>query len=103
MISPSIPLSPEVLSQASEMLKTLGHPVRLKIIEALENGEQSVGEIQAAVSQPQAATSLQLKQLRLQGLVAARRAGTSVYYRISDEFVVKVLDCVRQCALEGRL
>ena len=91
------PLDPRVLEQAAEMVRVLGHPIRLRIVELLEAGEQTVKEIQAALDAPQALVSQQLARMRGAGIVEGRRGGANVWYRIADPRVVRMLDCLRHC------
>ena len=95
----SAPLDPRVLAQAAEMVRVLGHPVRLRIVELLEAGEQTVTQIQAALDSSQAMVSQQLARMRSAGIVEGRRIGTNVWYRIADSRVVRMLDCLRHCDL----
>jgi len=97
----SAPLDPRVLAEAAEMVRVLGHPVRLRIVELLEAGEQTVKEIQDALDSPQALVSQQLARMRSAGIVEGRRIGTNVRYRIVDPRVVRMLDCLRHCDVPG--
>ena len=93
------PIDPIVLERAARVIKVLGHPLRLRIVEALENGERPVVELQAATGASQAAVSQQLGILRSCGVVDARRNGMRVYYWITEPRVIKILDCIRECDL----
>jgi len=84
----------ELAIQAAEVLKAVAHPLRLQIVEVLESGERSVGEITAALGEKQAITSQQLTLMKDKGVLASRRVGAKVYYRIENPNVVRVLGCV---------
>ena len=71
-------IDPAVLARAADIIKLLGHPERLKIVEVLERGEASVSEIRDALRLPQAIVSQHLARLRGANVVAARRAGVHV-------------------------
>ncbi len=71
--------------EASEFLKALAHESRLMILCNLLDGEKSVGELEAFLSLRQSTVSQQLARLRLEGLVAARRDGKTIYYSIADD------------------
>lgn len=90
-------VSPQVLRRAAEIIKLLGHPVRLKIVEVLEGGEASVSEIQEQLDLAQAIVSQHLAKLRGAGVVAARREGVHVYYQLTEEKVPHILKCIRTC------
>jgi len=94
---PPVPLTGGMLTRAAAMIKCLGHPLRLRLVEGLEGGEQSVTALQAYTGAPQALVSQQLAALRARGLVDARREGAFVYYRIREPRVHAILRCVRRC------
>ena len=84
----------ELATRAAEVLKAVAHPLRLQIVEVLESGELSVGEIAEALGEKQAITSQQLSLMKDKGVLASRRDGARVYYRIANPNVTKVLGCV---------
>ena len=90
---------PAVLARAAEIIKLLGHRKRLTILEALEHGELSVSEICRECRMPQAICSQHLRKLRQLEVVACRREGPNVYYRVRDPKVRTILECLRKdCA-----
>ncbi|NNF26636.1 MAG: winged helix-turn-helix transcriptional regulator [Gemmatimonadetes bacterium] len=90
-------IDPEVLSRAAEIIKLLGHHHRLRIVEALEEGEATVSEVQDALDLPQAVVSQHLSRLRGAGVVSGRREGVNVYYQITEPKVYHILECIRTC------
>ncbi len=80
--------------EAAEILKAVGHPVRLQIIELLAGGERCVGDIAEGLSAGQAVISQHLNTMRDKGILVRRRDGARVYYRIENENVVRLLDCI---------
>lgn len=84
----------ELAGHAAEVLKAVAHPIRLQIVEVLEAGEMSVGEIVEALGEKQAITSQQLNIMKDKGILTSRREGARVYYRIENENVIRVLGCV---------
>ena len=84
----------ELAMHAAEVLKAVAHPLRLQIVEVLQNGERSVGEIVDALGEKQAVTSQQLNMMKDRGVLASRRDGAKVFYRIHNPNVIRVLDCV---------
>jgi len=91
------PLDPVMLADAAEMIRVLGHPVRLRIVECLEPRERTVSELTGTLRLPQAIVSQQLAKMRAAGIVRCRREGTSRFYTVADERVVRMLDCLRHC------
>ena len=92
-----VQLDPQVLAEAAEMVRVLGHPVRLRIVELLEPGEQTVTQLQEGLAAPQALVSQQLARMRAAGIVTGHRSGSNVWYAIADQRVVRMLDCLRHC------
>ena len=64
----------------AEFFRTLGHPVRVRILELLRSGELTVGELQQQLELDSSGTSQHLGALRKQGVLESRREGTSVHY-----------------------
>jgi len=86
----------ERIERAAEILKTVAHPVRLSIVELLEAGEKSVTELRQLLGLTQPLTSQHLSQMRVRGVLRARREGAQVYYSIANPDVVKVIHCIRR-------
>ena len=84
----------KVAEHVAEVMKAVGHPVRLQIIELLEKREMCVGDIVQALGGKQAITSQQLNMMRDKGVLGCRRDGTKVYYRIENKSVIKLLHCI---------
>lgn len=76
---------------ASELFKILAHRTRLLLLCQLAAHERSVTELEAILNLPQAAVSQQLARLRLQRLVATRRDGRNVIYRLVSEDIRDLL------------
>jgi DNA-binding transcriptional ArsR family regulator len=79
----------------ASVFRVLGHPVRVRVLELLRDGELSVGALQAELGLDSGGTSQHLAALRRIGLVESRREGTSVFYRVADEAVLR-LDAGRE-------
>jgi DNA-binding transcriptional ArsR family regulator len=86
---------------ASGFLKALSHEGRLMILCYLADGERSVTELEGLLGQRQAAVSQQLARLRLEGLVATRREGKAIFYRLADPRVLALLQVLPE-VLEAR-
>lgn len=80
----------------AQLFRVLGHPVRIRILELLTEGERTVGDLQTELQLDSSGTSQHLAALRQQGLLESRRAGTNVYYRIRDPRVSQLLAVARQ-------
>jgi DNA-binding transcriptional ArsR family regulator len=80
----------------AELFKTLGHPLRIRILELLRNGEVSVRELLRELEVEASTASQQLGILRARGLVESRRSEGTVYYRIRDPLISELLDVGRR-------
>ncbi|HNY63838.1 MAG TPA: metalloregulator ArsR/SmtB family transcription factor [Deltaproteobacteria bacterium] len=78
------------------ILKALAHPVRIRIFEALSDGEKTVGDLVQLTGEKDANTSRHLAVLRTAGLVATRKDGLNVYYSNRMPCLVPMLACVNQ-------
>jgi DNA-binding transcriptional ArsR family regulator len=78
----------------SDLFKTLAHPVRLSILEILRDGEQCVCHMEATLGLRQAYISQHLMVLREAGVLADRRDGWNMYYRVVKPEVFAVLDAM---------
>jgi ArsR family transcriptional regulator len=70
--------------------------VRVRILELLKDGEQTVGKLQAELGIDSSGASQHLAAMRRQGLLESRREGTSVYYRVRDPRTFQLLETARQ-------
>jgi DNA-binding transcriptional ArsR family regulator len=86
----------------ANLFRVLGHPIRVRILELLREGERSVGRLQAELELSEGNTSQHLGALRQIGLVDSRREGTTVYYRVDDPRVFDLL-AVGRDLVEARL
>ena len=95
-------IDPVIIERAARVIRVLGHPLRLRILELLEVGERNVADLQDELLATQAVISQQLGILRSEGIVAPRRDGARVFYRIVEPKVSHILACIRQCDLPER-
>lgn len=79
-------------NELSEFYKIFGDATRLKILDALLDGEKSVTEITEKVEISQSAASHQLRTLRKSTLVTSEKKGQNVYYKIADEHIQIILE-----------
>ncbi len=87
-------LTPAALNLIAARFKVLGDPMRLRILNALQDGEQRVTDVTEAVAASQPNVSKHLKTLQDAGLIARRQDGNTVYYRIADESVFQLCEVV---------
>ncbi|NBO64951.1 MAG: transcriptional regulator [Acidobacteria bacterium] len=89
-------MSDEGLQMVAGRFKILSDPMRLRILQCLEGGEQSVGSIAAEVESTQPNVSKHLKTLQEGGLLTRRQEGNTVYYAIGDSSIIALCDLVCQ-------
>ena len=80
---------------AADLMRSLSHPQRLLVLCALGGEEKSVAELREELGVEQVPMSQQLMRLRADGLVEARREGTSVYYRIARPDVLRIIEALQ--------
>lgn len=80
----------------AEFFKALAHPGRIKMLEALREGERTVAELQAVLDDEPSSASQHLAILRMKNIVVARKEGTSVYYSVRDPLLFDLLDFARR-------
>jgi ArsR family transcriptional regulator, virulence genes transcriptional regulator len=84
----------------AEVCKTLSNPMRLRIINELQDGEMTVGALAKRLGIRQAHLSQHLAVLRQRGVVKTRRDGPNIYYGISNPKIVKACSLIREVLLE---
>ena len=90
-----------VFERAAELFGLLSTPIRLRIISELCNCEKNVGQLLACIEVAQPNMSQHLNMLYRAGVVAKRRCGAQVFYRIADASAVLVCRAVcTQVAME---
>ncbi len=81
--------------EEAELLKTLGHPIRLKIIEILINNQSCVRNIWVNLGLPQATVSQHLVSLKNKGIVSCKRDGVMMCYKLNDKIIEKIFNTVK--------
>jgi DNA-binding transcriptional ArsR family regulator len=84
----------------AEFFKALGHPMRIRALELLAEGDRSVSSLVEAMDVEQPALSQQLGILRRAGFVVARRDGVNVVYALADPRIAELLSVSRQMLLD---
>jgi ArsR family transcriptional regulator len=87
-----------LFARFAEVAKSLAHAHRLELLEQLAQGERSVEVLADRTGLSVANASQHLQQMRRAGLVANRRDGKFVYYRLADDAVLALLGALRRIA-----
>ena len=86
----------ETLDEAAECLKVLAHPIRLRIVDILMQGEFAVHEIADLCELPHHQTCEHLRLLKGHGLLNSSRDGRLVYYTIANPRLPGILECIKK-------
>lgn len=86
----------DALADASEWLRVIGHPHRLRMIQMLSHSQYTVGELAEACGVPSAMASEHLRLMQHCGLLSSQRDGRRVYYQIVEPQISEILKCVKQ-------
>jgi DNA-binding transcriptional ArsR family regulator len=84
-------MAPATVEILAETFRVLGDPTRVRILDALANGELCVCDIASLVGMSESAVSHQLRLLRHMRLVRARRAGRQAFYSVDDHHILELL------------
>jgi DNA-binding transcriptional ArsR family regulator len=87
-------LDPALIPVVAARFRALGEPGRLEILQAMQDGEKSVGELVNMTGRSQPNVSQHLGQLAQAGLVGARREGQRVFYRVIDPYLARICHAV---------
>jgi ArsR family transcriptional regulator len=87
-------LSLEALQHIANRFKILSEPLRLRILQNLQDGEQSVSSLTEAVESSQPNVSKHLKILQDAGIVSRIQKGNTVFYYIADESIFTLCETV---------
>ncbi len=82
----------EKVEEVSALLKSIAHPLRLKILCLLQDQELTVGEIRETVRTTNANVSQHLTIMRNQGIIVSRKEANLIYNRAADERVIELVD-----------
>ncbi len=89
---------PRRAAKAAEVIKALGHPLRLRLVAILCDDEHVTG-LSELLGVQQSVVSQQLRILRIQGLVEVSRENGFAYYRLAEPRLRELIRCVEGCSL----
>lgn len=90
----------EQLELAASMLKAISHPMRIAILNFLEDGKRmTVTEIHEKLKIEQSTTSHHLGILKDKGVLASKREGKNTYYYLRNDNFSKIMDCINKCSI----
>lgn len=80
----------------AEFFKALAHPLRIRILELLGEGDKNVNELQTLVGSEGSAVSQQLQVLRAKNIVSGTKEGNKVIYTLKDPMIIELLAVAKQ-------
>lgn len=80
----------------AEFFKALAHPLRIRILELLAEGDKNVNEIQTLVGSEGSAVSQQLTVLRAKNIVVGTKDANRVVYSLRDPMIIELLAVARK-------
>lgn len=89
-------LNLEMQQFKAEFFKALSHPLRIRILELLAEGDKNVNEIQQLLGSEGSAVSQQLMVLRTKNIVSGTKDGNRVIYSLKDPLIMKLLAVTRE-------
>ena len=81
-------------AEAAECLKTIAHPVRLRMIQLLLDGRYTVGELAADCQIPDNVASEHLRLMQRCGFFTSERKGRRVYYQVAEPHLKQLMACI---------
>ena len=82
----------------AELLKAMAHPARLRMIDALAEGDRCVRELHEVVGSSLPTVSRHLARMKACGIVSSRREGNCIYYSLLVPCILSVFDCIDEAA-----
>ncbi len=82
-------------SKWADILRTLGHPIRIRIVESLLDAEKCVSTIWTNLDLPQSTVSQHLSVLRSKGIVHHERCGSKVKYFLKDRRIAEIMRLIK--------
>lgn len=93
-------LETEKLESIASMLKAIAHPMRIAILNLLDNNERlTVSEIHTKLKIEQSSTSHHLGILKDKGVLLSKREGKNTYYSLKHDDFAKVINCIGNCPI----
>ena len=92
----------EKLEKVAAILKAVGHPVRIQVVNLLRDGKElSVNKLCEMLDVDQSLLSQHLSKMKLKGVLASRREGRNIFYSLKLMEVLKVMECMRSCRINS--
>ncbi len=98
MIMATSKLDPKKLEEAASKMRAIAHPMRIAIIDMLEEKEKmNVTEIYEALKIEQASASHHLNILKTKGVLDSKRSGKKTFYFLKEKALDQIVECINKC------
>lgn len=94
--------SPAQFADAAECLRTLAHPVRLRIVQLLLQGRYTVGELAEDCGIPDNVASEHLRLMQRCGFFTSEREGRRVFYQVAEPHLQQLMNCIESRFLANK-
>ena len=92
-----IKLDIEKLEMAASKLRAIAHPMRIAIIDLLNDNQLSVTEIYEHLNIEQASASHHLNILKSKGVLSSKRNGKKIFYSLKNQTLTEIIECINRC------
>ncbi len=92
-----IQLDIDKLEMAASKLRAIAHPMRIAIIDLLNDNQLSVTEIYENLDIEQASASHHLNILKSKGVLSSRRNGKKIFYSLKNQTLTELIECINRC------
>lgn len=86
----------EYLREAAECLRTLAHPVRLRMVQLMLQEQLTVGQLAEACNIPSHMASEHLRMMQHCGFLTRRQDGRRTYYQVAEPAVEQMMQCIER-------
>jgi ArsR family transcriptional regulator, zinc-responsive transcriptional repressor len=90
----ALPADLENLRQAAECLRTLAHPVRLRMVQLMLREQLTVGKLAESCGIPSHVASEHLRMMQHCGLLTRRQDGRRMYYQVAEPTLARIMECI---------
>ena len=87
----------EKLEMAASKLRAIAHPMRIAIIDLLNEKQLSVTEIYENLNIEQASASHHLNILKTKGVLSSKRDGKKIFYSLKNQTLTEIIECINRC------
>jgi len=87
----------EKLEMAASKLRAIAHPMRIAIIDLLNDNQLSVTEIYENLNIEQASASHHLNILKSKGVLSSKRSGKKIFYSLKNQTLTEIIECINRC------